>query len=91
MFGVAPVSAVEGIGIPFFLGSEDVYRHGRDLLTRGPAVIAHMRQSFPILENIVAADNVRAIRLLKHWGFALGETVEHGELAFVRFGMGRDV
>lgn len=90
MFGVAPVSAVEGIGIPFFLGTDTVYRHGRDLLSRGPAVIEHMRQSFPILENVVAAENDRAIRLLKHWGFTLGEGLEVGGVPFIRFGMGRE-
>lgn len=89
MLGVAPVSAVEGIGIPFFLGTDTVYRHGRDLLSRGPAVIEHMRQSFPILENIVAVENGRAIRLLERWGFDFGDTLEVGGVTFVRFGMGR--
>lgn len=89
MFGVAPVSAVEGIGIPFFLGTDTVYGHGRDLLSRGPAVIGLMRESFPVLENVVAAENARAIRLLKHWGFSFGATLEVGGVPFIRFGMGR--
>lgn len=86
MFGVAPISLVEDRGRPWFLGSEEVYRHGRELLLRGPAAIALMHRSFRRLENVVSADNERAIRMLRRWGFTVeGEGQLIGGVTFVTF------
>ena len=87
MFGVVPVSLVESLGVPWFLGTERIYDQGRSMLTKGRDVIAHMRRTFSHLENVVAADNARAIRMLRAWGFSVGDQREwHGGVAFVRFG-----
>lgn len=88
MFGVVPLSLVESHGTPWFLGTEAIYDQGRSMLTKGRDVMAHMRRTFSRLENVVAADNARAIRMLRAWGFEVGDSQEvHGGVAFVRFGM----
>jgi hypothetical protein len=86
MMGVVPVSMIEGRGTAWMLGTEEIYRHGRDLLTYGPLIVEHWLQTFRVLENIIAAENVRAIRLLRHWGFTVGESGKmHGGVEFVPF------
>lgn len=86
MFGVASISEVGDRGSPWFLGSELTYSHGRDLLRFGPPAIARMHKSYSRLENSVAIGNIRAIRLLRRWGFHVdGEPYSLGDLEFVRF------
>ncbi len=88
MMGLAPVSLIEGIGRPWMLGSDLIYRHGRELLAFGPKMVGMMRESTPRLENIVAASNGRAIRLLRRWGFAIADHPEMiGGVQFLRFSM----
>lgn len=88
MFGLVVESALTGEGTPWFLGSNEVYRHGRELLMWGPGIVARMRDSTPILKNLVSARNARAIRLLRRWGFTVGgdETMIRG-VPFVQFEM----
>jgi hypothetical protein len=69
MFGVTPANSLEGIGRPWFLGSDAVLSCARPLLEIGPGVIALMHRRFGRLENLVSVRNERAIRLLKRWGF----------------------
>jgi hypothetical protein len=90
MFGVV-VAAGAGddsnvLGIPWFLGSDLVPRHARQLIAQGPAILADMHRHADRLCNFVSSDNRQAIRLLEHWGF----TVEHEHVvlravAFRRF------
>lgn len=88
MMGVTPVSLVEGVGRPWMLGSDAIYRHGHELLAFGPGIIAMFRDSSPRLSNIVSSDNARAIRLLKRWGFAVGDEVQMiGGVSFLTFEM----
>lgn len=92
MFGVAPISVMEDRGSPWFLGSDEVYRHGRALLDMGPRVIARMHRSYRRLENSVSVGNGRARRLLERWGFTIERdpfTVRGVE--FVRFWRESDV
>lgn len=89
MLGLSPTSLIEGVGRPWMLGSDAVYRHGRELLAHGPGIIATMRDSSPRLSNLVSSDNARAIRLLKRWGFAVGDEVQMiGGVPFLTFEMG---
>lgn len=73
MFGIVTESAIEGLGRPWMLGTDEVYRHGRDLLAIGPRVAARMLDSSRSLSNLVSAANSRAIRLLERWGFTVEE------------------
>lgn len=86
MFGVVVDSALTGEGTPWFLGSDEVYRHARELLRWGPGLVARLHDSSPHLSNLVSADNASAIRLLKRWGFTVEEeTVDMRGVPFRRF------
>lgn len=92
MFGVVAASLIEDKGRPWFLGSDDVYRHGRDMLLYGERTIAKMHGDFRRLENVVSSGNVRAIRLLRRWGFVVeGEEIMVGGVPFVSFWREADV
>jgi len=75
MFGVVVRSALGGEAVPWFLGSDEVYRHGRELVMWGPAIISRLHDSSMTLRNLVSSENTKAIRLLRRWGF----TVEDDE------------
>lgn len=86
MMGVAPRSMIEGVGIPWMLGSERIYDHARDLARYGPGIIGEMRASFERLENVVHIQNHRALRFLRHFGWQVSDEPEViGGLEFVRF------
>lgn len=69
MFGVVVESALGGVAVPWFLGTDEVYRHGRELLMWGPGIIERLHDSRMTLRNLVSSENRRAIRLLEKWGF----------------------
>lgn len=72
MFGATSRNEIEGVGIAWFLGTDEVFGCARELLALGPAVIEAMHRRFRRLENLVSSDNEAAIRLLGHWGFEIG-------------------
>lgn len=85
MFGVVVEDLISGEATPWFLGTNEVYRHGRELLMWGPGLLRRMGDSRR-LSNFVSTRNRPAIRLLKRWGFTVGEveTVIRG-VPFVHF------
>ncbi len=86
MMGVASKSMMEGIGVPWMLGTERVYDHGRDMVRNAPAILSEMHATFPTLENLVSADNDRALRFLRHVGFEFRSEISMVRgTAFVRF------
>lgn len=88
MFGLVVVNAMTREGAPWMLGSERIYRHGRDLLTKAPSFFGRMSDSCDVLSNVVGAGNDRAIRLLKRWGFTVDPEHERiGGMNFRRFHM----
>ena len=46
MFGVVPLDLVNGVGVPWFLGRDEVFDYGRDLMARGPQIIADWQATF---------------------------------------------
>lgn len=89
MFGCITMSAIGGVGSPWFLGTDEVYRHGRELLRWGPGFVKAIVDSTPRLQNLVSVFNVRAIRLLRAWGFSVGsEAILIGGVPFVPFWIG---
>lgn len=86
MFGVVAEDLMNGIGTPWFLGTDEVYRHGRELLMWGPGFVARLCDSSKTLRNLVSSRNRRAIRLLERWGFTVDqdEVIVRG-VAFRRF------
>lgn len=90
MLGVVTLSAVEGLGRPWLLGTDEIYRQGRALVTLGPRVIDTMLGRHRELRNLVSAGNTRAIRLMERWGFTVEAQVQAiGGLAFREFRMTR--
>lgn len=90
MMGVVSDGLLAGSGRVWFLGTDEVYRHGRDLLTYGPLFIEHWLEMFKRLHNIVIVENKDAILLLNRWGFDVGGDVEiYGGERFVPFSMAR--
>jgi hypothetical protein len=73
MMGVAPLNMIEGAGIPWMLGTERIYDSARLLVRHGPAIVGEMRKLFPTLTNMVAADNHRAKRFIRHFGWEINE------------------
>lgn len=89
MLGVMPVSLLDGHGAPWMLGTDEVMRNPRALLEWGPVLVSAMLSQFTRLENMVAAGNVKAVRLLIRLGFTVmpwTETV--GGVEFRRFQWG---
>jgi hypothetical protein len=87
--GVAPLSALGGIGAPWLLGSVAMEQHTRRLVQIAPAYIAAMLRAYPVLVNFVHADNRRAVRWLRAAGFTLHPAVPYGvsQAPFHRFEM----
>lgn len=73
MFGVMVESVIDRTAVPWFLGTDEVYRHGREMLMWGPGMIDRLCDSRLTLRNLVSARNTRAIRLLRRWGFKVAE------------------
>lgn len=89
MLGVASRSMIEGVGVPWMLGTERVYDHARDMVRYAPVILGEMHASFGTLENHVSTDNARAIRFLRHVGFEIYPEISMvGATAFVRFRKG---
>lgn len=90
MFGVVIEDALSGIGTPWFLGTDEVYQHGRELLMWGPGMLSRLCDSIRTLRNLVSSENSRAIRLLERWGFTVkdDEVIVRG-VAFRHFEMVR--
>lgn len=76
MFGAVTVSAIDRRSTVWFLGTDEVYRHGRVLLSWGPSFLRKAVDSSWHASNLVSSANGKAIRLLQAWGFTV-ETEEH--------------
>lgn len=86
MLGVSPKSTIEGIGVPWMLGSDRVYDNARSMLKLAPGVFDEMRATFPRLENYVSIDNERALRFLKRWNWQISsDVITVRGVQFVRF------
>lgn len=89
MFGVAPGSVIEGVGVPWLLGTDEVLKGARQFLTVGPRVVKAMQREWPRLVNYVGAENRRAILTLKALQFDVSdEIVVIGGLEMRRFSLG---
>lgn len=86
MFGLVVESALTGDALPWFLGTDEVYRHGRELVRWGPSIVNSFGDSRLTLRNLVSSRNDRAIRLLRRWGFTVfDEEIAVRGVAFRKF------
>lgn len=90
MFGGVTLSALDRRSTVWFLGTDEVYRHGRELLAWGPGLIAQAVDSSRWCGNLVSSANGKAIRLLRAWGFTVEpEEQMVGGVPFRQFWMTR--
>lgn len=90
MFGIVHTSLIDREAMPWFLGSDETYRHPREMLIFGTRLVAHWLDSSELLSNVIMTANVRAIRLLKRWGFTVGDEERMiGGHAFLDFWVAR--
>jgi len=90
MMGAVPVSLIGGTGLVWFLATDVVGDHARVFALLGPRIVADWLSTFRELSNIVAVENTKAIRLLRHLGFMVGGKLEfHRGCAFVPFKLER--
>lgn len=86
MFGLNVASALTGTATPWLLGTDRIFMHSRELICTGSKLLKRWKSEYPCMENIVSADNDRAILLLKHWGAEIGRSEQmHGGVAFLTF------
>lgn len=89
LWGFVPLSLVSGVGVPWALGTDEMFSIGRSLTRLAQASLAVMSATYPTLRNYVDARNTRSIEWLKFIGFEIGEPVPYGAagLPFHPFGM----
>lgn len=86
MMGVRTVSAIDQTGVPWFLGTDEVSDCVRDFVKYGPRVLKAMHTHCKYLENYVARENYKALRLLRFLGFEIDEQPYiMGGIEFKRF------
>ena len=92
LLGLTVTSALGGEGCPWLLGSDALYAHASYFLRLWPDLLSRMLDSTPHrLSNIVGSFNQPAIRLLRRFGFVVGEEVilSVGGVDFLPFSMER--
>lgn len=80
LFGVAPVSLVDGEFSPWMLGAKALDRHAGAFLRRNRAMVRRWRRTYPVLFNQVDARNRASIRWLRWLGFEIGPPQPSGIL-----------
>ena len=78
MFGVGSAAIISTTGIPWLLTTDGVERHARAFLRRNRAVVAAMRDRYPLLRNYVDERNTVAVKWLKWLGFDIMPSVPFG-------------
>jgi hypothetical protein len=73
MMGLFPANALEREGVPWMLGTDELYGHPRAWLKLMPMMVERWGDSTRCLRNLVGRENVRAIRLLRRCGFTVGD------------------
>lgn len=70
MGGVCPAKDVPGAGLPWLLSDGTLRDYPLQFLKRSRDMIEQMHNTFPVLFNLVAAENIAARRWLKWLGFS---------------------
>ena len=71
LWGVGPLSLIEGRGCPWLLASDAFEQLGPDIARLSRPLVAGMRNLYPRLENRIDARHTRAVRWLSWLGFAI--------------------
>lgn len=78
LWGVGPLSLIDGKGCPWLLASDAFETLGLDIARRSRPLLAEMRKFYPRLENRVDARHTRAVRWLSWLGFAIDPATAWG-------------
>ncbi len=78
IWGATPVDATHGLGSPWLLGTEEIYKYGKVLLHEIPAYVTKLHEKFPCLINRIDARNTKTIKWLQYLGFSVEDPVPHG-------------
>lgn len=89
VFGVAPISLLEGLGSPWLLATPQAERCAGALVKQGREYISIMQRIYPRMVNFVDARNRKSIRWLKRLGFVIHDPAPVGvmQLPFHKFEM----
>lgn len=87
LWGVAPASLINRIGVPWLLGSDDIETHQVAFLRRSRPMVGEMMETYAVLSNWVDARNRVSMRWLRWLGFTLFPAQPFGPdgLPFHRF------
>ena len=77
-FGVAPMSQLGTMGVPWFLATDDLPKYTRDLVKLSKPYILKMLDKYPMLCNWRDERNQIAKRWLKWCGFVFSAPEEYG-------------
>ena len=78
MFGVVPISTVDGIGAPWMLGTPKTDKLAREWLVEAPQWLTMLGDGYFVLRNWVDARNVRSILWLRRMGFKVSGAEPYG-------------
>ena len=89
MYGVAEISILSNIGVPWLLGTDEIEEHAKYFLRQNRYYMNDIKKKYSYLFNFVDARNTVAIRWLKWLGFRVGETQPFGpdDMPFHKFEM----
>ncbi len=90
VFGVGATAPLDGIGAPWMIATPELERLAIPFLRRNWYYLNRMKMSYPVLTNVVYAENDVSIRWLTWMGFEMGEIELYGPQAkpFRRFSWG---
>lgn len=83
VFGVTVADLLSGVGSPWMLGTDELFRHPKLMLKMGRHYVSILRRRYYRLYNYVHAENHASIRWLSRIGFVVHPPVKygvHGEL-----------
>lgn len=66
-----------GVGVPYLLATEEFYEYTRLFARESKLWVQDAQQQYPLLYNLVAADNTKAVRWLKWLGFFFGDPIHN--------------
>lgn len=78
LWGVGPLSLIDGKGCPWLLASDDFETHGLVIARLSRPLLDRMRSLYPRLENRVDARHTKAMRWLSWLGFAIDPATAWG-------------
>ena len=87
IFGVGDLNVLAGVGSPWLLGSDAVWKYRRDFLGRSRDWLDQLLRRYSVLRNVVDCRNTASIRWLGWLGFRFSHPFDHRGNPFMMFEM----